>query len=108
MFVGYFVLEVPRVLVLLFSGVESMGGGDIKYLAAVGAWQGATSAFAVLTVAALGAFALAGGSRLVTKKAGHIAFGPYLVAAAIANALAPGCLEEGLRQLAGGVWAVFG
>jgi len=66
---------------------EAMGGGDIKLLAAVGAWSGALGAFDCLVV---GSFlgAIYGGAMLLRRKLKRqepIPFGPFLSAAAAFN-----------------------
>lgn len=68
-------------------GKEAMGGGDIKLLAAVGAWSGAVGAYDCLMIGSvLGA---AYGSSLIArgrlKKSEPIPFGPFLSAGAIFN-----------------------
>lgn len=68
-------------------GKEAMGGGDIKLMAAIGAWSGAVGAFDCLMVGSLlGCLysvpqVLAG--RL--KRADPIPFGPFLSAGAVLN-----------------------
>ncbi|OGR88324.1 MAG: hypothetical protein A3J74_03140 [Elusimicrobia bacterium RIFCSPHIGHO2_02_FULL_57_9] len=66
---------------------EAMGGGDIKLLAAVGAWGGGLGAFDCLMIGSLigsiyGAALMARG-RL--RRCDPIAFGPFLSAGAIFN-----------------------
>jgi leader peptidase (prepilin peptidase)/N-methyltransferase len=66
---------------------EAMGGGDIKLLAAVGAWSGVLGAFDGLIVASFFG-AIYGVGLLFRKKASRqdpIPFGPFLSAAAILN-----------------------
>lgn len=66
---------------------EAMGGGDIKLLAAVGAWSGALGAFDCLVVGSLfGAFY--GGSMVLRRRLARqdpIPFGPFLSLGAILN-----------------------
>ncbi len=66
---------------------EALGGGDIKLLAAVGAWTGATGAFDCMMIGSLlgsiyGVFLLASGRA---RRADPIPFGPFLAAAAVFN-----------------------
>ncbi len=66
---------------------EAMGGGDIKLMAAIGAWSGALGAFDCMVV---GSFigAVYGIALLVRKKVRRqdpIPFGPFLSAGAILN-----------------------
>lgn len=68
-------------------GKEALGGGDVKLLAAVGAWAGATGAFDCLM---LGSFAGSiYGVRLIltgkAKRSDPIPFGPFLAAGAVFN-----------------------
>lgn len=66
---------------------EAMGGGDIKLLAAVGAWSGALGAFDCLLVGSF-AGALFGAALLLRRRVRRqdpIAFGPFLSLAAILN-----------------------
>ncbi|MBI5882028.1 MAG: prepilin peptidase [Elusimicrobia bacterium] len=66
---------------------EALGGGDVKLLAAVGAWTGALGAFDCMMI---GAFAgsIYGVSRMAAgtlKRYEPMPFGPFLSAAAIFN-----------------------
>jgi leader peptidase (prepilin peptidase)/N-methyltransferase len=68
-------------------GKEAMGGGDIKLLAAVGAWSGGLGAFDCLMIGSLlgsayGISQMAGGKL---KRSDPIPFGPFLAAGAIFN-----------------------
>lgn len=64
---------------------ESMGGGDIKLLAGVGAWTGGLGAFDTLMLASLigAVYGVALMSRGRLKRADPIPFGPFLSAAAV-------------------------
>lgn len=66
---------------------EALGGGDIKLLAAVGAWTGALGAFDCLIVASfLGSvYGVALMLRGKLKRSDPIPFGPFLCAAALFN-----------------------
>ncbi len=71
---------------LLFKK-EAMGGGDVKLLAAIGAWSGGTGAFDALMLGSLlgavyGVWLIARG-RLT--RSDPIPFGPFLSAAAVFN-----------------------
>jgi leader peptidase (prepilin peptidase)/N-methyltransferase len=66
---------------------EALGGGDVKLLAGVGAWAGATGAFDCLMLGSL-AGSVYGIRLLITGKAKRsdpIPFGPFLSAAAAFN-----------------------
>lgn len=67
-------------------GVEAMGGGDIKLMAAVGAFLGATGALLVIFLgAAIGA--VVGSIILRRQGQARIAFGSFLAAATLVVAL---------------------
>jgi leader peptidase (prepilin peptidase) / N-methyltransferase len=68
-------------------GKEAMGGGDIKLLAAVGAWSGVLGAFDCLMIGSLlgSAYGVALIARGRLKRADPIPFGPFLSAGAIVN-----------------------
>lgn len=81
-FAGYF-LPVIASLFLVWKNKDVFGGGDIKYLAVVGAWMGLDRLLYVI-IAACVLFALY--ALLKRKREG--AFGPALAGAAILTALA--------------------
>jgi len=64
-----------------------MGGGDIKLLAAVGAWPGALGAFDCLMIGSLlgSAYGLARMAAGTLKRFDPIPFGPFLSAGAVFN-----------------------
>jgi leader peptidase (prepilin peptidase) / N-methyltransferase len=66
---------------------EAMGGGDIKLLAAVGAWSGALGAFDCLILASFAGSAYGAGLMLRGRigRAEPIPFGPFLAAGAVFN-----------------------
>lgn len=68
-------------------GKEAMGGGDVKLLAAIGAWFGGTGAFDSLMIGSLlgAVYGLALMARGEIKRSDPIPFGPFLSAAAIFN-----------------------
>jgi leader peptidase (prepilin peptidase)/N-methyltransferase len=65
-------------------GKEAMGGGDIKLLAAVGAWSGALGAFDCLMVGSMlgSVYGIALMSTGKLKRSDPIPFGPFLSAGA--------------------------
>ncbi len=66
---------------------DAMGGGDVKLLAAVGAWTGVLGAYDCMVIASFIGAAY-GVYQIAAKKLerqDHIPFGPFLVAAAIFN-----------------------
>lgn len=68
-------------------GKEALGGGDVKLLAGVGAWAGATGAFDCLMIGSL--IGSIYGVRLLlagkAKRSDPIPFGPFLAAGAAFN-----------------------
>jgi leader peptidase (prepilin peptidase)/N-methyltransferase len=66
---------------------EALGGGDVKLLAAVGAWTGATGAFDCLMIGSF--FGSIYGLKLILSgqatRSDPIPFGPFLSAAAVFN-----------------------
>ncbi|MBI4375023.1 MAG: prepilin peptidase [Elusimicrobia bacterium] len=66
---------------------EAMGGGDIKLMAAVGAWTGVLGAFDCLMIGSfLGAvYGLSLMARRRLKRSDPIPFGPFLSASALLN-----------------------
>ncbi|MHB2026777.1 MAG: prepilin peptidase [Elusimicrobiota bacterium] len=66
---------------------EAMGGGDIKLLAAIGAWGGALGVFDALMIASISG-AVYGGALMARKKIKRdepIPFGPFLALGAMFN-----------------------
>lgn len=66
---------------------DAMGGGDVKLLAAVGAWTGVLGAYDCMVIASFigaiyGVYQIA---RKKLERQDHIPFGPFLVIAAIFN-----------------------
>lgn len=66
---------------------EAMGGGDIKLLAAVGAWTGGLGAFDCLMIGSFlgAAYGLILIARGALKRSDPIPFGPFLSAGAVLN-----------------------
>lgn len=66
---------------------EAMGGGDIKLLAAVGAWSGGLGAFDCLMVGSLlgSVYGVGLMARRRIRRSDPIPFGPFLSAAAVFN-----------------------
>jgi leader peptidase (prepilin peptidase) / N-methyltransferase len=80
---GYLVLWSVYWGFKLATGKEGMGYGDFKLLAALGAWSGWQSLFAIILMAAV-AGSVVGGIGLALKKRGRdfqMPFGPYLAIA---------------------------
>lgn len=86
---GFLSLWTIYIIMKLVTGKEGMGYGDFKYLAAIGAWFGPLTLHHIFVISAVMGLAVAIGSAIKMKKLGHsqgsqpIAFGPYLVFAAI-------------------------
>lgn len=84
---GFAICLAIAVLGEKLFGKEAMGGGDVKLLAAVGAWSGVLGAFDCLLVASLLGSLYGGGLVLRgrLKRSDPIPFGPFLAAAAVLN-----------------------
>ena len=81
---GYLTLTAIAALYRALRGREGLGGGDVKLLAASGAWLGAAALPQVILLAALSALAAAACLRLAGIRLGiHSAlpFGPFLALA---------------------------
>lgn len=75
---GYAVLKSVDLVYLLWRGQAGIGGGDMKCLAAVGAWTGWAPLPAILLAACIGGVLMALGARLRGAPAVSVAFGPCL------------------------------
>ena len=80
-FVGYF-LPTLAALLLVWRNKDAFGGGDIKLLAAIGAWLGLTGVIYTILLASIGQFVVA-----LLRRQKAIAFGPALVFATITVAI---------------------
>lgn len=80
---GYLLLWVPATLFNRMRGVEAMGHGDFKLLAAFGAWAGVGSLVPVVLVASFAAALF----HAVRGRGRHeeFAFGPWLAGAALGH-----------------------
>jgi leader peptidase (prepilin peptidase)/N-methyltransferase len=61
-------------------GQDGLGGGDVKFLAAAGAWVGLDHVFVVLLLSSVGALLFALATGRVSRNAA-LPFGPYIAAA---------------------------
>ena len=88
---GYGFLYLANGLWRRFRNRTAFGGGDLKLLAALGAWFGPCGAFAALGVAALcGAlYALAGNALARVAPEDQLPFGPFLMLGSICTLLIP-------------------
>ncbi len=81
---GYALVAAPAALYRWRTGVEGLGGGDAKLLAAIGAWQGFVAPPAVLMFAGIGSLIwLLGWRRHVLMTRTPYPFGPWLAAASM-------------------------
>ena len=80
---GYGLIWAILVLYRRFRGVDGIGLGDAKLLAAGGAWLGATALPYIILIASMAGLAAVVGMRLMNQKPkdGAIPFGPALAAA---------------------------
>lgn len=79
--VGYF-LPTLAALLLVWKNKDAFGGGDIKLLAALGAWLGLEGVIYTILLASVGQFLLA-----LLRRQKAIAFGPALAFSAIIVAI---------------------
>ncbi len=77
--VGYGVFALIGWIFVRLRGVEGLGLGDAKLLAAGGAWTGLTTLPWIVLLAALGALAATLASRV--DRQARVAFGPWLAVA---------------------------
>ena len=82
---GYMILWVMDQLYKRWRGISGVGQGDMKLLAAVGAWLGPQATPNVLLIAALASLLSQGFMRLMKPQSTPVefAFGPWLALAAI-------------------------
>lgn len=73
---GYLVFALIGESYFRLRGIDGLGLGDAKLLAAAGAWVGLTALPVVILLAALGGLAFAVSGRL--DKHARLAFGPWL------------------------------
>ena len=93
---GYFLLWFIAQLFKRIRGIEGMGGGDLKLLAALGAWLGVAAMLPLVLFSSLLHVALA---LVLRQRTQPVPFGPALVVAAV---IAWACRDQAwLRQLSG-------
>lgn len=86
---GYALLAIPRVLWLWWQGIDGMGRGDIKLLAALGAWVGDHGIMMVLAVACITGLVFAVVRQRRWGSKGGYPFGPFIVLGAMTEFLFP-------------------
>lgn len=82
--IGYGLFSLFYWLYRVLRGYEGLGYGDVKLLAALGAWHGWQSISAIVLIASLSGLSVAGVFVLkgsVKDKKTPLPFGPFLVAA---------------------------
>lgn len=84
---GYVLMALPRSLWLRWRGVEGVGRGDVKLLAALGAWLGAFGITHVLTVACITGVVFAMVHQRRWRASGAYPFGPFIVIGGVAELL---------------------
>lgn len=88
---GYFLLSVPALWWRWRHQQEAVGQGDIKLLAAAGAWLGPVGVVHALTVACLAGVLVAMVHQRRLRPAGAYPFGPFIVLGCVGEFLgAPG------------------
>lgn len=91
---GYILLTLPRWLWWHWRGLECMGAGDAKLLAATGAWVGVWGVVHVLMLACLACAVFAVLHQRRWRVAGAYPFGPFLAGAILADFLLPSGLQS--------------
>lgn len=93
-FLGFGFLWSISQLFSLFNRRDGMGGGDLKLLAAAGAWVGIHSVPWVLLAACLAGIFFVMLRQRTWRPAGAIAFGPFLAAATVGVFLFPSAVHS--------------
>jgi leader peptidase (prepilin peptidase)/N-methyltransferase len=83
--VGGGILYLVAYLYEMFTGIEAMGGGDIKLLAMIGAWMGWLPLPFIIMISSLMGAVIGGLSLLFTRQGlrAKIPFGPFLTFGAL-------------------------
>ena len=84
---GYLLLSVPRQLWLWWRKVDAVGAGDVKLLAAVGAWVGAFGITRILAIACVAGVVYAMIHQRCWRPGGAYPFGPFIVFAGVTEFL---------------------
>lgn len=84
---GYLLLSVPRLLWLWWRKLDAVGAGDVKLLAALGAWVGAFGITRVLAVACIAGVVFAMIHQRSWRPGGAYPFGPFIALAGVAEFL---------------------
>lgn len=92
--VGYGLPAILRGLWLWWRGIEGVGQGDIKLLAALGAWLGPLAGLSVLLLACLAGVLFAIIHQRCLRPRGSYPFGPFLALAGMAAFLAPSAVQS--------------
>lgn len=85
--VGYMLLAAPRLLWWFWTGQDGVGAGDLKLLAALGAWVGAWGIMQSLIVACLTGVLFAMVHQRQWRPAGAYPFGPFIALGGMAEIL---------------------
>ena len=96
--IGWGVMRLVSWVSQLTTGMEGLGQGDVKLVAAIGAWLGAPELIIVILISAVLGLLLAVILRMAgrTHDEGHISFGPALAAGAIIASLLPKGFPPGI------------
>lgn len=84
---GYLILFAIDRSWLMFTGRHAIGGGDMKLLAALGAWSGIHTLLLLLSCACLMAASIGLALGRHHQRAATLPFGPFLVIAALLQQL---------------------
>lgn len=91
---GYGLLALPRWLWWRWRQQECIGAGDVKLLAALGAWVGAWAVVHVLMLACIAGAAFTVLHQRRWRPSGSYPFGPFMALAGMADFLSPSGLQS--------------
>lgn len=94
-FTGYLLLALPRWLWLWWRSQDAFGAGDVKMLAALGAWAGVDGIIRALAVACMAGAVFAALHQRRWRPSGAYPFGPFLALAGVAELLLQSALQSG-------------
>lgn len=91
---GYALMAVPRWLWWFMRRQDAIGGGDVKMLAALGAWVGAWGVAHVLMLACVAGALFTALHQRSWRPSGTYPFGPFIALAGVADLLSPSGLQS--------------
>lgn len=91
---AYLLMALIRILGARACGPDALGAGDVKLVAALGAWFGDAAVMPVLLAACLGALMYAMVCQRRWRPRGMVPFGPFLAVAGGAALFSPSALQS--------------